>query len=298
MEYLPLPLPPLPALLALFSAVSLGVGLIFIRLGLREGTPLVASITTNATLTLVGALLALATGAFARTPPETIFWFILVGLCNPSFGRFLEILGYRLVGLARSNALAASAPIMSVGFAAAFLGERPGGWVVAGAVAIAAGVALVSWPAAPERGRDWRPLFLLVPLAGAVGYSIAPVFAKTGMTLGGPVPVAMLITFGTGTVMVSLFSPFFRPEDRFRASRKSLLLYMTGGLVNSAGSYALWSAIHLGEVSVAIPLSRTSPLFVLLFSQLFLGRLERVSALLAAGAALIVLGGALIAGMR
>jgi uncharacterized membrane protein len=54
-------------------------------------------------------------------------------------------------------------------------------------------------------------------------------------------------------------------------------------------------ALQLGTVSVVAPISATAPIFVLPLSMLFLRGIERVTARVVAGTALVVLGVFLIA---
>lgn len=60
----------------------------------------------------------------------------------------------------------------------------------------------------------------------------------------------------------------------------------------------MWTAILGGNVSVVVPLSRVVPLWVMLWSWLFLGQLERITKRVVLAAAMVVAGGVLITLLR
>jgi uncharacterized membrane protein len=60
----------------------------------------------------------------------------------------------------------------------------------------------------------------------------------------------------------------------------------------------MWTAILGGNVSVVVPLSRVVPLWVMLWSWLFLGQLERITKRAALAAAMVVAGGVLVTLLR
>ena len=64
----------------------------------------------------------------------------------------------------------------------------------------------------------------------------------------------------------------------------------------SAGLF--WTALMMGEVSIVMPLSRLGPLWAVLWSYLFLGRIERVTFRIFFAASIIVAGGVLIMGLN
>ena len=65
-------------------------------------------------------------------------------------------------------------------------------------------------------------------------------------------------------------------------------------MVSATAQLLGYIALSKGDVSVVVPLINTNPLFIVLFSAVFLRDLETINARVAAGAALIVSGIALI----
>ena len=65
-------------------------------------------------------------------------------------------------------------------------------------------------------------------------------------------------------------------------------------MVSATAQLLGYIALSKGDVSVVVPLINTNPLFIVLFSAVFLRDLETINARVAAGAVLIVSGIALI----
>ncbi len=63
---------------------------------------------------------------------------------------------------------------------------------------------------------------------------------------------------------------------------------------NIIAAYLMWTAFVAGMVSSVLPLSRMTPLWVILLSLLFLGKIERVAPKTAVSACLVVAGGMMI----
>ena len=75
------------------------------------------------------------------------------------------------------------------------------------------------------------------------------------------------------------------------------MLHMAG-IFNLVSSFCLWTAIALGSVSTTFPLSRTAPIFALILSYLFLGKLEVITRRIVIGSVTVVIGGVLITAFR
>ena len=75
---------------------------------------------------------------------------------------------------------------------------------------------------------------------------------------------------------------------------RSLLYFLAAGLTENLGVFLVVLALSLGTVSVVAPLTNVTPLFVIIFSLLFLRGIETLNGRVVAGAALIVVGACLI----
>jgi len=73
-------------------------------------------------------------------------------------------------------------------------------------------------------------------------------------------------------------------------NRKAVKLLLCAGLAAACGIISSFFALSMAPVVVISPLQSTTPLFTLLWSWLFLGRLERITPRLVLGSVLVVSG--------
>ncbi|MFC1491929.1 EamA family transporter [Nitrospinota bacterium] len=78
------------------------------------------------------------------------------------------------------------------------------------------------------------------------------------------------------------------------AGPASWRLFTFAGLFNLFAAAFLWSAISVGDVTVVLPLSRITPLWVVLLSHVFLKHIERLTLRILLSAILVAVGGVLI----
>ena len=108
-------------------------------------------------------------------------------------------------------------------------------------------------------------------------------FVATAVTITTSLAVFSLSLVATGQMRAT-----------FQGDRKCLPFYGTAAVVSATAQLLGYIALSEGDVSVVVPLINTNPLFIVLFSALFLRDLETVNARVAAGAVLIVTGIVLI----
>jgi len=179
-----------------------------------------------------------------------------------------------------------------------FLGERPGPPVIGGTVLIVAGVALLSL-AREERAReDWFRGALIFPLSASVIQAFSPVLAKWGYAHHPHAMTAMAVAFAAGTVTILAGRPLLGVSGRLSLDRRALGWFLAAAAFNIVASVCIWSAFLLGEISRVLPLSRLTPVWVVVWSYLFLGTLERVTWRVVLAAALVVGGGVLVTAFR
>jgi drug/metabolite transporter (DMT)-like permease len=131
----------------------------------------------------------------------------------------------------------------------------------------------------------------------AVCWGTSPVFIRRGLE-GLPSALwGIAIGLATAAVVVGSWVWLRRRADVLRAAPppRAVWFMVLGGSLAALGSVSRTRAIDLAPVSVAISLAQTTSLFTLAFVPLFLGRrFERITARLAGGAILIMLGSVLI----
>jgi drug/metabolite transporter (DMT)-like permease len=276
--------------LALCSAALFGGMTVALRFGLAHA----ASAEVGAVLTILPAFVIAVAAALVDAgrngaPSLLDAWpFLLAGLIAPGASQLLFTLAIRAAGPSRTSVLVGSAPLVSVVIALALLDEPLRRPLLAGAVLIVAGGLLLI-------GERVRPeSFRLVGYAFALGCTV--LFATRDnllrwLSLDTDVPPALAAaaTLGSGTLVVLAFA-LLRSRPNLAGAKQFALAGCCFGL-----SYlALFEAYYRGRVTVVSPLVATESLWGVLLSALFVGRSELIGRRLLGGAALIVVGGALI----
>ena len=279
--------------LALTSSVAWGSEAILVRRGSRY-----ASVALAALMGFVLSTVALWTAIWFLFPLSLLYtdatwYFIISGLIQPAIVRFLHYTGIVRLGASRAGPVRSVTPLFAIALAFTFLGERPEAAVYLGSLLSVAGVWLTS--TRREGESEWKAIHLAYPLGAAFLTAISQNFRKTGLLIMPNPFVATAVTITTSLVVFSLSlvaTGQLRPT--FQGDRKCLPFYGAAAVVSATAQLLGYIALSEGDVSVVVPLINTNPLFIVLFSALFLRDLETVNARVAAGAVLIVTGIVLI----
>ena len=279
--------------LALTSSVAWGSEAILVRRGSRY-----ASVALAALMGFVLSTVALWTAIWFLFPLSLLYtdatwYFIISGLIQPAIVRFLHYTGIVRLGASRAGPVRSVTPLFAIALAFTFLGERPEAGVYLGSLLSVAGVWLTS--TRREGESEWKAIHLAYPLGAAFLTAISQNFRKTGLLIMPNPFVATAVTITTSLVVFSLSlvaTGQLRPT--FQGDRKCLPFYGAAAVVSATAQLLGYIALSEGDVSVVVPLINTNPLFIVLFSALFLRDLETVNTRVAAGAVLIVTGIVLI----
>ena len=279
--------------LALTSSVAWGSEAILVRRGSRY-----ASVALAALMGFVLSTVALWAAIWFLFPLSLLYtdatwYFIISGLIQPAIVRFLHYTGIVRLGASRAGPVRSVTPLFAIALAFTFLGERPEAGVYLGSLLSVVGVWLTS--ARREGESEWKAIHLAYPLGAAFLTAISQNFRKTGLLIMPNPFVATAVTITTSLVVFSLSlvaTGQLRPT--FQGDRKCLPFYGAAAVVSATAQLLGYIALSEGDVSVVVPLINTNPLFIVLFSALFLRDLETVNARVAAGAVLIVTGIVLI----
>lgn len=288
----------LGAALAFVAAVAIAAQVVFVRVGTVEGDPLdVLAVVLAVSTAVIVVVAGVAYYPRYRLTSVALLAFAGAGLTGTFLGMIAYYTGIARLGASRTEPLKASMPLFATLFAVVLLGERltPGNLV--GIVLVVAGVALISWEsrsgALPRaNGSTWA---LALPVVAALLFGLEPILAKVGFAQGTPpmVGLAVKTTVALGALVGYL---------RWRRSlaglparvASSLRWYVAASLAFTAFLVAFYAALDVAAVVVVIPLFQTSPLVVILLSAAFLGRLERLTARLLAGAVVVTAGAVMI----
>jgi DME family drug/metabolite transporter len=126
-----------------------------------------------------------------------------------------------------------------------------------------------------------------------MAYGVSAVLVRYGVGELAPPLVAAAISLFVGTIAISFFGMRNLRTD-FINNRKGLGFMLLAGLSSTCGITASFFAYSLAPVVVVSPLQSTNPLFALLFSFIFLGRIEKITLRLIIGCVFVVAGVILI----
>jgi drug/metabolite transporter (DMT)-like permease len=276
--------------LAIASAFLFGAMTVAVRLALRRGTwPEAGALyTVLAALTFTLPFAVVEGGDLAGIWP-----FLLAGLLGPGLSQLLFTLAVHTAGPSRTSVVVGTAPLFSVAIALVVLDEALKAGLVVGAILIVAGgVLLVGERGRPEHVRAiGLVLALTATLIFATRDNLLRWLAIDTEVEPGPAAAA---TLGAGAALILAYTLVRRAP----LSRREARDFLPAGLFFGASYVCLFEAYYRGPVTVVSPLVATESLWGVALSALVLRRSEGVGRWLAAGALLIVAGGALIGTFR
>lgn len=282
----------LPEIIAILSCIGWATDSILVRLGTRNSSVFAAMFMSFLiSASLVWIYLIATTGLdFLRSP--AIFYFLASGCLQPICARGLFYEGLKRIGVSRAGPLRGAEPFFATAIAIAFLHERPGPAVYSGTILIVASVWIISGKQSGET--PWRLLDTAFPLGAALVSAISQNLRKLGLDLLPNPFVASVTVTTTSVVLLSLFLSTTKRMHVLRVERRSVFYFLAAGFVATTAQILNFAALERGQVSTIIPLLNTTPLFIVLFSKLFLAGVERVTPRIAFGAILMVAGVVLI----
>lgn len=274
-------------LLAVASATLFGA----MTVALRPALARERSAELGALLTVLPALAVVLLAAVVRFDWELggLWPFALAGILGPGLSQTLFTLGVREAGPARTSVAVGTAPLFSVAIALVFLDEPVVAGVLAGALlVVAGGVLLVGERVRPVHVRR---IGLVFALASTVVFAVRDNLVRWLAVDADVSPeLAAAVTMATGALTIATWARLARAPFSLRA----LPLFAPAGVLFGLSYVCLFEAYYRGRVTVVSPLVATESLWGVVFSALFLHRVEVIGVRLALGAGLVVAGGVLI----
>ena len=284
---------------ALAAAAGLGFG-VFQTLNRRAvGGMSDAYLATFLQLLVALAVLVVASmttedvGLLGDATTLSLAYFSLAGLIHFSLGWTLLNISQMRIGAARTSPLLATTPVFGAAIAVVILQELPGAIVWLGVALVTAGALVVSLERVSEVGWGVSWEDALPGLATALAWAASPVLIKEGLE-GLPSPLLGLTLGMVVAVLAYAVALPFRPsvEGRGLGSWDALAFKLVAGLMVGLSVWARWASLDYAAVAVVLALGLLSVPVVLLLSPLLMGRhVERVTAQVWLGAALVVIGG-------
>lgn len=272
--------------LGLASAMTFGATTVAMRVAFRKG----ALAEGGALFTVLVATAVVLPFALAQGGLTTEIWpFLLAGLLGPGISQFLFTFAVREAGAARTSVIVGTSPLFAIAIAFVFLDEPLEAALVAGAVLIVAGgMLLVTERDPPEHVR--RVGFVLALVATIVFATRDNLVRWLAVDTSVPPAAGALATLAAGGSLMLVFVLVRRAPLRPHDARA----FAPAGLLFGLSYICLFEAYYRGLVTVVSPLVATESLWGVGIAAVVLGRSERVGSRLAAGAALVVVGSALV----
>ena len=262
--------------LALMASFGWAINGILVRKGSSHGA--VASAVFLSLLSTVASLWALSPwyfpSGFIQSP--AMVYFVLGGLIQPAFVRFLNYTGISRLGASRAQAIRAVTPLFASVTALVALHERPGVVVYSAILLTVAGIALVSYRREGES--EWKNFDVFFPLSAAVLAAFSQNLRKAGLLILHSPLVAAAVTTSTSLAIFTIVVGISGSIGSLRPSRKSLPFFGAAALIATAAQILSFTALNEGDVSVIVTLTSTSPLFTVALSRFFLKDQETADA--------------------
>lgn len=136
-------------------------------------------------------------------------------------------------------------------------------------------------------------LGILAAFGAALAYGSGQVVARMVVTKLAPPLVASFFALLFGSMVLAVVVRRDVPQD-MKAPRRTFLYVTLAGLSSSTAVVLMFTALSLAPVAAVSPVASLTPLFALLFTHLFLQRLERITLRVVAGTLLVVVGVVLV----
>jgi drug/metabolite transporter (DMT)-like permease len=278
--------------LALLSAFSWAIAIIFIRQKLSESNIISATAVSTVVSALIIWPLALLFMNLNAISFEGVLFFALAGFIAPGITNLIYNKGMDVVGVSVSASIFATYPMYSSLFAIVLLGERVIIENFIGIILIIIGVIII------ERGMSKSKTSskisirkgLIFPFLASLTMAFSFIPRKHGLTIYNEPLLAAAIGFLSSSFFYFILSKFSLSNLQSVFSKKDVKLFWKAGVFMSLGSITTLFALSIERVSLVTPIMQTEPLFVLFFAYLFLKELEQRSPKLIMGTIIIIIG--------
>ena len=278
----------LPQAIGLLTAWTYGISIISARRGLQYSN---ASTVTLLSLISQTVILWTMVGVFTGIPAvdRTFLWAaIAVGFLMPVL-RWLTYTGIAKIGAARGTALRSTHPLFSALLALTFLGETATASVLTGIFLVVTGITLISWREEERRAsaRWWHGAY---SLSGAVTAAAVHNIARFSLkSTGQPILFAAIV----GVVSLVTFAGYLAlagAHNRPVWNRQAMGPFLTAAVLENMGFLLFNTALSVGPVVLVTPMVATQPMWVLVFTVVFLRSIEMVTLRTVSGSVAVVAG--------
>jgi len=275
-------------IIALAASVVYALSFILSKRGFKNSTPITITFVSLLIQTVTLFAIALTITGIPETTPFVLMLFAIAGVLQ-AVVRMLTYIGIEKIGVARSGPIRASVPLWSATIAIFFLGETITAAIGLGTIFVVGGILLISWRA-DEHVKDFHRWFIVAPLLAAIlGGVVYPIrryalrFSDEPIFFGAVVGIV-------GLFCTACYLALPTTKEKLVWNRESIGYFIAGGAFESLGLLLVLYALSFGPVVMVTPLTATLPLWVVILSRIFLRDVEKITARIVLGAALVVAG--------
>ena len=275
---------------ALANAFLFALHNIFTKKALRYSNPATGVISSLSINIIFLWSLTFLFVPLAQVTLVSVLIFVLVGFFQPGLTRLLTYKGIDALGVAITDPIRASTPLFSAIMAIIFLGEQMTLPIVVATFMIIAGIILLSWRSGSVKLAG-SAVFLWYPIAASALAGASQVVRKFGLAAV-PHPFLAAAVTASSSLVVSVLTLWYveKTGETWKMNRQCVWWFLAAGITISFDMICIYYALHLGKVSVVIPISSTGPFFSLILTGLFLRDVERVTLRVVMSALLVVSG--------
>ena len=292
---------------ALLAALSFTVDNILTRKGLMGEKPgnvweirFVVSLTSVSGF-LVGVSIASLFGfniieEFMHLSLMDVVLLVAAGLLGPLLGALLFTTAIAQIGASHASALwGGSNPMFTVLFAIVILGEMPDLIGIMSVLIIVGGIVVVGY-----HGHEGTVMLLektklaggIIALLSGICVSFSQIGRGAALSNGATPSTAFFIFQMTSFIVMTIVC--FTKAKNFQflkqIDRKSFYYYVGAGIGILVGAYSLLISFTMMPVWQAVAIRNIQPILVVIFSWMFLKKVDKVSLRLVLGATLVTLG--------
>jgi DME family drug/metabolite transporter len=282
--------------LALLSAMSFGLSQILVRKNLEKSNYVYISLTITIMGNIVLWPLALYFTNLSTINLEGLLLFVVAGLLAPGIARLFYFKGMETAGISANASIFATYPLYTSIIAILLLGEKltTENWI--GLTCIIVGVIFVGRNIANIDGslRNGSKKGLIIPILGSLAFAFSQIVRKEGLNIYNQPLLGVAAGYTTALIVYILIIKLSKNTETRRFSRQDLSIFSKPGVGIAAGWLLSFLALSQEMVSIVAPVLQTELLFILLFTYIFLRKIEKYSLKLVASAILIIIGVILI----
>jgi len=281
----------LPIVLALLSSVAFAASQILIRKNIEKSNYLNVSLTVTIMGNIVLWPLAIIFTDFNQVNPTGILFFLIAGFLAPGVARLVYFKGMKTIGISANSTIFSAYPLYTSIIAVLFLGEIITIQIWLGLACIIAGVIFIGKTVnnnPPTKHATTKNL--IIPISGSLIMAFSQIIRKEGLNLYNQPLLGVAVGYTTSLIFYVSVLNFQHIDSAPKFSKTQFKLFWKSGIGIATGWLLSFFALSQEMVSIIIPLLQTELLFIILFSYIFLRKIEKISITVIASALLVIAG--------